>query len=264
MASYKNLCCDVCNKEFSLKLGPANNKLKCKEIYGYKIYCSKLCRDTVTKIRRLETTEMVCHNCNGKFEYPKKKAASRLTRYKFYGTKIFCSDVCRRAHNNWGSPAIVTCDHCGTDVKKFHSELLRNEFHFCNWSCAASYKNAHKTTGTLRSKLELWLEGQLSILYPNLNIMYCDRTTINSELDIYIPSLKIAFELNGIFHYEPIFGVDKLEKTQNNDKRKFQACLENGIELCIIDTSSDTYFKPIKCEKYLNIIVNIVDSKLKR
>lgn len=262
MASYKFLCCDVCIKEFNMKLGPANTKLKNKELFGHKIYCSKLCRNTATKIRRSETVEMTCKHCNEKFQYPKIKAASRLARHKLNGTKIFCSIDCRRNHKNWGTPTIVSCNQCGKDVKKFHSELLRNEFHFCNRSCAALYKNSHKTTGTLRSKLEIWLEEQLSILYPNLNIMYNDRTSINSELDIYIPSLKLAFELNGIFHYEPIFGVDKLEKTQNNDMRKFQACLEKQIELCIIDTSLETYFKPSKGEKYLNIISDIVNTKL--
>ena len=71
----------------------------------------------------------------------------------------------------------------------------------------------------------------------------------------------MAFELNGIFHYEPIFGESKLEQIQNNDSRKFQACLENGIELCIIDASSLTYFKEKSAKKYLDIITNIIDNK---
>jgi hypothetical protein len=76
-------------------------------------------------------------------------------------------------------------------------------------------------------------------------------------------SLNIAFELNGIFHYEPIYGNDKLNKIQNNDMRKFQACLEHNIELCIIDTSQQKYFKESTSQKYLNIIVNILNEKYK-
>ena len=98
--------------------------------------------------------------------------------------------------------------------------------------------------------------------YPDLEFYFNRKDAINSELDIYIPKLKLAFELNGIFHYEPIYGADKLNQTQNNDRRKFQACLEQGIELCIIDTSSLSYFKPDKVQKYLDIIVNIINSKL--
>lgn len=133
---------------------------------------------------------------------------------------------------------------------------------FCCQNCAAIYSNTHKTTGTRRSKLENWLEEKLTAFYPELETSYNDKTTINSELDIYIPSLKLAIELNGIYHYEPIHGADKLASIQNNDGRKFQACLENGIELVIIDTSSLKYFKPINAQKYLEIISNIITMKM--
>lgn len=92
-------------------------------------------------------------------------------------------------------------------------------------------------------------------------ILFNDKTTINSELDIYIPSLKLAFELNGIFHYEPIYGKDKLSKIENNDSRKIQACNERNIEICIIDISSLKNFKPHKANSFLNIITNIISKK---
>jgi hypothetical protein len=103
------------------------------------------------------------------------------------------------------------------------------------------------------------LEAQLTTLYPTLDILYSDKTTINSELDIYIPSLRLAFELNGIFHYEPIYGEDKLTQITNNDNRKFQACLEQAIQLCIIDTSGQKYFKESTSQKYLDIITTIIN-----
>jgi hypothetical protein len=124
------------------------------------------------------------------------------------------------------------------------------------------YGNLHKKTGNRRSKLEKYLEIELLQLYPNLEILFNNKEIINSELDIYVPSLKFAIELNGIFHYEPIYGNDKLQQITNNDTRKFQACLENGIELCIIDVSGQTYFTIKSSEKYLTIIANIIDQKL--
>ena len=102
----------------------------------------------------------------------------------------------------------------------------------------------------------------MTILYPILNINYNSRTDIKSELDIYIPSLKLAFELNGIFHYEPIYGKDQLSKIENNDNRKFQACLERGIELCIIDTRKQNCMSIKSSKKYLNIIIDIINKKL--
>jgi hypothetical protein len=112
------------------------------------------------------------------------------------------------------------------------------------------------------SKLEIWLSQELPKIFTNLKFEFNNKQAINSELDIYIPELKLAFELNGIFHYEPIFGKDKLEKTQNNDNRKFQACLEKEIELVIMDVSSMNYFKPIKGQKYLDIIIQIITQKM--
>ena len=134
---------------------------------------------------------------------------------------------------------------------------------FCNRSCSVTYHNTHKTAGTRRSKLEKWLEIQLNKIYPNLNIIYNDKKTINSELDIYIPSLHLAFELNGIFHYEPIFGKEKLASIQNNDDRKFQACLEQHIELVMIDSSGLKHFNEINCKPFLKIIRNIINKKIR-
>lgn len=111
-------------------------------------------------------------------------------------------------------------------------------------------------------KLEFWLEEQLTKNFPQLTILYNQKETINSELDIHIPSLNLAFELNGIFHYEPIHGQDKLSSIQNNDSRKFQACLEREIELVIIDASHLTYFKPKHGMKYYEIISNIISTKI--
>jgi hypothetical protein len=133
---------------------------------------------------------------------------------------------------------------------------------FCSSSCAATYNNTHKTQGCRKSKLEYYLEEKLPALYPSLEFHFNRKDAINSELDIYIPSLKLAFELNGIYHYEPIHGAVTLTKIQNNDHRKFQACLERNIELCIIDSSKLAYFKESNAKPYLEIVQKILDQKI--
>ncbi len=153
------------------------------------------------------------------------------------------------------------CKKCGKLITRQHRQMKSTNV-FCNHSCACSYNNTHKTKGIRRSKLEIFIEKQLNKLFPQLPIVYNNKETINSELDIYIPSLSLAFELNGIFHYEPIFGQEKLNKIQNNDNRKIFACAEKNIELCIIDSSSLKYFKPKHTQKYLDIIVSLISQKL--
>lgn len=197
--------------------------------------------------------EVYCAICNKSFF----KRRAELNRYPI----SLCSKFCTKKYK---SKSIETfCKNCTNPIIKHPSALKKNQNNmFCNSSCAAKYNNAHKTKGTKRSKLEIWIQDKLSKLYPNLKIQYNDKYTINSELDIYIPSLKLAFELNGIFHYEPIYGEDKLKQIENNDQRKFQACLEKQIELCIIDTSSQKRVTDLTCQKYLDIIVKIIKQKL--
>jgi hypothetical protein len=199
-----------------------------------------------------------CHYCDNIFQCQKKRIKHYIKENK-YNRGNFCTKKCRSLYFN--NSTIFTCINCGIEIIKPNSEIKKSNNHFCSQSCAAIYNNTHKTKGNRRSKLEIYLEGQLKLLYPDLEILFNNKDIINSELDIYIPSLKLAFELNGLFHYEPIFGENKLQQIQNNDNRKFQACLEQGIELCIIDTSQQKYFKEQTSKKYLNVIVNIIKNK---
>jgi len=157
----------------------------------------------------------------------------------------------------------LNCYECGLSVMKKTHEIKKSKSGnvFCNSSCSATYNNKNKKTGTRRSKLEFWIEEQLKKIYK-FEIIFNGKDAIKSELDIFIPSLNLAFELNGIFHYEAIYGDKKFESIKNNDNRKFQNCLENGIELCIIDTSSSKHFKPERDKKYLDIITKIIDNNM--
>lgn len=172
-----------------------------------------------------------------------------------------CSKECQ--YKQQATTILMNCEQCNKQFKKHPNQIKKTKHNFCSRSCSCTYTNQHKTTGIRRSKLEQWIETQLPPLYPNLDIQFNRKDTINSELDIYIPSLRLAIELNGIFHYEPIYGAEKLASIQNNDERKFQACLERGIELLIIDTSSHTRSGDKRTYKpYLDIITNLLRQKM--
>lgn len=199
-----------------------------------------------------------CDFCKKEFEIKKHRLQARIVNNP--SGRLFCSQQCMGKSNI--TKKLVACKHCGEEFYKGYSQIIKFPNHFCGSSCSAIYNNTHKTKGTRRSKLEQYLEKELPLLYPTLEIQFNKKDTINSELDIYIPSLKLAFELNGIFHYEPIYGEDKLKQIQNNDNRKFQACLERGIELCIIDSSKQNRFTEKSSKPFLDIISNIINTKL--
>ena len=206
---------------------------------------------------------LTCFNCGKEF-YDKNASCKRYELRK-YDIKHYCSRDCQNQARGYIAHKEVSCTNCGKIFMPSGNvdKRSKSKNRFCCRSCAASYNNKHKTTGTRRSKLEKWLEEKLSSLYPDLEINYCDKTTINSELDIYIPSFKLAFELNGIYHYEPIHGQNKLKQIQRNDANKFQLCQENNISLCVIDTSQHIYVTEKSSKKYLDIIVEIIEQNKK-
>lgn len=190
-----------------------------------------------------------------------EKPFTRPVRERVY-PHTYCSLKCFRLSSR--SRVQAPCGQCGNPVERAFAQARgsKSGHIFCNHHCAALYANAHKTVGTRRSKLEVWLEAQLRSLYPNLTLLPNDKTAINSELDFYFPDLKLAFELNGIFHYEPIYGPEKLASIQNNDHRKFAACIERGISLCIIDSSKMLKFKELKAKVFLDIMTQILNSRI--
>lgn len=198
---------------------------------------------------------LLCKQCGETFLQTKQQIQN-ATRDSQTTTRDFCSNACK--YQAQIKQVEVRCLQCGTIFIKMGSQVQKSSHHFCKQSCAATYSNAHKTRGTRRSKLEMWLEEHLKLAHPTWDFHFNRTDAVDAELDIFIPHLRLAFELNGIFHYEPIYGADKLERVHKNDRRKFLACAEAGIELCILDSSKMTYFKPSAAEPFLQIIEGVI------
>jgi len=197
----------------------------------------------------------------GKTYYSMKRVILRAIRGETKKHKsTYCSNMCQASHKR----KEVKCENCGKITTKTLGEVKKSKTNrfFCSRSCSGTYNNRHKTKGTRRSKLENYIEIKLGEIFHNLDIKYNEKNVIGSELDVYVPSLNIAFELSGIFHYEPIFGKNKLISIQENDKHKSKACYDARIDLCVIDTSGQKYFKESTSKKYLDIIVNIINERL--
>lgn len=220
----------------------------------------------LSKYKFNEKIPCKCYYCGNTFYREKKFVLRTLNNDKFksyrYEKSKYCSTQCANLAQK--NKEKIKCSNCNSVFEKTPSQIKKSKSgnHFCSKSCAATFNNKNKTYGTRRSKLENWLENQLNELYPELEILFNNKEAIGSELDIYIPSLNLAFELNGIFHYEPIYGNNKLEQIQENDQSKSKACHDAKIDLCVIDVSQQKYFKEKTSKKYLDIINNVVNQRI--
>ena len=172
---------------------------------------------------------------------------------------INCSEECKLQSRR---KFVKQCQRCNTEYK-----AEKKDSKFCSHSCRSKelslHNYAHERSGATRSKMELYIQENLTKDYPLLEKLYNVKNVIGSELDVYIPSLKLAIELNGIFHYEPIYGQDHLDKIQNRDKQKLITCYEQGIELLIINMGDKGFTKKFAKEIYFQIN-NLVKSLLGR
>ncbi len=199
-----------------------------------------------------------CKGCQNTF-YLVKHEIQKALNPNNHAVRDFCSLHCYGKYKSKVKRIQCKCKECNKEFSRTLSQYKKAKNHFCSHRCKGVYHNKHKTHGTRRSKLELWLEEQLTQVYPNIKIHYNKVDMIGAELDIYIPSLKKAIEINGIFHYKPIFGEKKWKQTQANDKKKVLACEKLDIELMVIDVTKLSYFKPKKAKEYLDLICSFIE-----
>lgn len=215
----------------------------------------------IANFKNKHQVPLTCPHCQQSFTTTKanivRKLAPSDTR-----KNIFCSSQCQI--NRRFTQITTKCDYCQASIFKYPNQLKRSKLHFCNSSCAAKYNNSHKKHGTRRSKLESYLEQQMRTMWPNLKITTNGKEAIGSELDFYFPQLRLAIELNGIFHYEPIYGQDKLDRIVENDRQKSIRCTENGIEFCVINASSCTHLNQKAKDTYWKIVQDIITPILGR
>ncbi len=204
-----------------------------------------------------DIVEVVCAQCSQTYKRKKRDI-------KAYQRRNLSASVCKKCQNaNQKTGSKVQCPECGKSSYK-PVEKISKGYIFCNATCSTTYNNKHKDYGYRRSKLEKWIEDRLIQDFPILDIHFNSKQAIESELDIYIPALRLGIELNGIFHYEPIYSPNQFKRIQNNDQQKIIECYKRGIELCVIDTSTQKYFSDKTSEKYYAIVTNIINRCLKR
>lgn len=184
---------------------------------------------------------VTCENCKTEFD--------KLTHeIKRTNNKNFCSSKC---YGEILSKSIsFPCEICGIIVTRRLSQIRSLKI-FCSKSCAATFNNKLKRKSR-RSKCEEMLYQLIVSDFPTLEVLKNDKTMLDGfEVDIAIPSLKLAIEWNGVVHFKPIYGDDKLKRIQKIDETKKILANRLDINLIVVPdlVSSPKFVK----EAYLEI-----------
>lgn len=209
----------------------------------------------------LNNTPLILTCCQCDKEYQPRKAEVKRSLERNVKNN-FCSRDCR--NNSQVTSKLVICATCDKEFIKGLYQISKSENNFCSKSCAATLNNIlyPKNTNN-RSQLEILVEKSVKEAFPNLDVFFNTRMISRLDLDILIPSLKLAFELNGIYHYEAIGkkGAKKLQQTQHNDEMKLMECTNQGVELVVVNTYKEKNYKNYDSE-YVDMILNKINQKI--
>ena len=199
---------------------------------------------------------LYCEHCEKIFYIIKTRINSEL--YCRKGHNRYCSNHCAGLAKR--NRITTVCRQCNIVFETYPYRLLKTALPFCSYSCSASYNVARRTNFSYVSKLEKWIATELTTRYPLTEFHFNRRDKILMELDIFIPVLNIAFEINGPSHYKPIYGSENLSRVIWNDNRRKNLCSQTGIALYIINTSDHPSFNIKTTQPYLDTIISIIDT----
>jgi len=254
--------CEICGKplEFPDKRGHVLKK---------KRFCSKKCKNVAADKRRKEQYWQenplpefkICPECNQKFYRKENQEPEHWSAVRF------CSRLCqqcayRREHEQEirenGKVYRANLSDKQRKRKNQRASVRRKERY---------WKDPQKARARGRAEYQKRRERILAILeqkrraqgvqpqgetiskpteqvaefyqaaFPNHEILFDHPMLKNPDtgyplrFDIWIPEEKLAIEVDGPFHREPIFGEEKLKRTQYLDALKDRLAAEAGIHL---------------------------------
>lgn len=111
-----------------------------------------------------------------------------------------------------------------------------------------------KRLSSPRSNHEIYIQGLLEargyVVHNNLKYQGYD-------IDLTLPEERLCIEVNGITHYQPVYGEAKLKRSQELDILRRKAVEELGYTLHVLDISKNTtnpeYYKK-KYDSFLDSI----------
>ena len=218
-------------------------KATCLKKYGVKSTLqTKAAKDGLKKKYNVENIsqssywkETVRNNSLKKFgtEWPtqNKEIIDKIqkTNIEKYGFKYYINnpDFRKTLYKKWTSEALqrynldlIGCEIVDNNIIKCKKCGFQKEINNAQKECNLKFcPNCHNN---LKSRYEFLISEYLKKI--NINFITNDRSIIKpKELDIYVPSKKVAIEVDGLYFHQNKPKNYHLEKTEN--------CIKNGIKL---------------------------------
>jgi len=170
-------------------------------------------------------TCLINHNTKTPQENFLIKEKSRIQRKKLYYFKLFNTDRLKRLVK----PLMTELDYINTK----HGNNLKFQCNRCDNVFEDNLKSGNIPRCQIcypihQSKLQTEIIEYIKFLDSSIIIYENDRKTLTPlELDIYIPSKKLAIEFNGLYWHSEIGG----KKYKNYHLNKTNKCIEKEIKL---------------------------------
>jgi len=114
------------------------------------------------------------------------------------------------------------------------------------------------------SKMEKYIRSELQTL--GHSVIYHEKQLIkgsNLEIDIYLPDLNVIIEIDGISHFEPIWGQKAFEKQQKADAVKSGLILSIGFVMLRVKQTCKTVSQVKMTDTLSHILEEIEKIKTK-
>lgn len=248
-----NCMTDLQKKNIIIKLYE-NDKKSFKDIADLLgTYANKVRRDAIKFKINIRDKSSAQKNAldSGKIQHPTKgKQRDERTKEKIGKAVMECwQDMDQDQLNERKLKAKINWDNLSEDEKQ---NILQKA------------NNAVRKTSKEGSKLEKFILNNL--LRDGYGVIFHQEQTLVStklQIDIMIPSLNIAIEVDGPSHFLPVWGDDTLKRNIKYDKKKEGLILGKGLTLIRIQQTKD-FSKARATVVYEKLNSTILDIKNKR
>jgi len=234
---------DILTKEYEI-----NNKSFRDIANLYGTYANKVRRDAIKFDIKIRDKSEAQKNAlsSGKAEHPTKGK----TRSNEVKEKIGMSVM-----NAWDSLDQTTMqqrkDKARQNWENLSEDVKENILREAN--------NAVRQASKIGSKLEIYLFNNL--LQDGYRVDFHKEQTLSNtklQIDLFLPTLNTAIEVDGLSHFEPVWGHDTLSRNQGYDNKKTGLILGKGLVLIRIKQLKD--FSPSRAKVLYNELKTILEN----